>query len=299
MSESSMTILGAAALAVGLLALPAQAHGHHSMSIDDDDLSRGCDSIHIRFDEAHTARATETFALSRSEASRLVADGGEFGGIHVSGWDRDGWEITACKAGSGETRADAEKIVGAVTVSHAKKRVEAGGPRGGDWFVYFIVKAPRNADLSIEAEHGPLALEGVSGHIEARSENGPLALRDVSGTVMGRTTNGPLSIVGGSGEIDASTENGPLSVKLTGGRWDGRGLEARTQNGPLSVKLSEDYGSAVHIQASSHSPVACRSAACRGSFSETDDGTKSFDFGSGPTVVRLSTVNGPLSVSRR
>ena len=43
----------------------------------------------------------------------------------------------------------------------------------------------------------------------------------------------------------------------------------------------------------------CRAAACRSGNRDWDDRTRSLRLGSDPVVVRLSTVNGPVTASER
>jgi DUF4097 and DUF4098 domain-containing protein YvlB len=97
------------------------------------------------------------------------------------------------------------------------------------------------------------------------------------------------------GDVDIDTQNGPISVKLSGNRWDGK-LEAHARNGPLSLSLPEGYASAVTVESSGRSPFQCRAKACGEARKNWDEDSRRIEFGSSAPVVRLSTVNGPVSI---
>ena len=113
-----------------------------------------------------------------------------------------------------------------------------------------------------------------------------------------RAQNGPISVTGSRGEFDIETSNGPIDVRLSGRRWDGH-LTARASNGPLSLRVPAGYQSGVEVTSSNHSPWSCRASACAGGNRDRDERTRSLRLGTDPVVVRLSTVNGPVTVSER
>jgi hypothetical protein len=89
-------------------------------------------------------------------------------------------------------------------------------------------------------------------------------------------------------------------VKLDGGSWVGGSLDAHSHNGPLSVKVPNDYRSGVIVESDGHGPMSCRAEACRQARRPWDDDSpRRIELGSGPTAVRLSTENGPVSVRER
>ena len=47
-----------------------------------------------------------------------------------------------------------------------------------EWMAYFIVHAPRDASLNLEAKNGPIEVRGVNGTIKLRAANGPIAIAD-------------------------------------------------------------------------------------------------------------------------
>ena len=211
--------------------------------------------------------------------------------------------------------AASQEALSAVSTSFSGGKLETRGPSGGDsWLVYYVILAPRGAEIEAEASNGPLSFDGVSGKITARGQNGPIGFKDCSGTidaqvengpisldrvsgdVTARADNGPISIHGGSGNVRAKASNGPVSVRLSGDSWHDGTLEARSVNGPLSLKIPDGYRSRAVVEASGHSPFRCRAAACGSARRTSDDEDRRVEFGDGSPVVQLSTVNGPVTV---
>jgi putative adhesin len=169
--------------------------------------------------------------------------------------------------------------------------------------IFFLVRAPRGAVLDLHANNGEVSVHNVEGNITASTQNGPISLKGSSGTIKASAQNGPISFGGASsGTVSLSAQNGPITVKLDGSTWNGE-LEAHTNNGPLSVKVPHDYRSGVVVESDGHSPFSCRADACvnrvKTARDDEDDDSlfpRRVEFGSGPTVVRLSSHNGPVSV---
>jgi DUF4097 and DUF4098 domain-containing protein YvlB len=131
-------------------------------------------------------------------------------------------------------------------------------------------------DLDVQAVNGPVAVEGIHGHMTLRTENGPLQISGAGGDIEGRTTNGPLS------------------VTLTGSRWQGHGLDVETTNGPVQLSIPDGY-SAELTTGTDNGPMA-------GAFVGASRGHRrrhvSMVLGSGGAPVRVITTNGPVSVNQ-
>lgn len=205
------------------------------------------------------------------------------------------YEITVCKA------AEREQDLAAIRIRLDGNELEATGPDDHRWQASYFIRVPSGANLDLTAKNGPLSIRDVVGMVVARSHNGPLSLKNVDGDVDAETRNGPINITGGAGQMKVSAANGPLSVKLAGASWKGT-LEASTKNGPLSVRIPRRYASGVVVEAHGRGPIACNAEACSGSRrarkddGDWDDVPRRFELGSGPVNVRLSTVNGPLTI---
>jgi len=164
--------------------------------------------------------------------------------------------------------------------------------------VQLIVSAPDGASIDALTTNGPIGVNGASGTFVLRASNGPIGLDDVRGNVDARASNGPISVEGGSGQFNVETANGPISVRLSGQRWDGR-LDARASNGPLTLNVPQNYQSGVEVSSSGHAPWNCRAQACRDGSRDWDDRERSLRIGADPVVVKLRTVNGPVTVNER
>jgi hypothetical protein len=298
MRVAALSLILAGAVA-GILA-PAASGGHHhnnlniTTSVDDDEEVTDCSQISIRFDDVRALRATDEVPVSGLRS--LTVHTAHNGGVRVLGWDQPTYSVQACKA------AALASDLAQVRASVSGNEVTASGPDNGQWVVYFLVRAPRNATLDLEAQNGEIALHDVVGTISAHSQNGPVAIKHSSGTMDITTQNGPISLSGSSGNVKLTAQNGPISVKLAGSSWDGGSLEARTNNGPLSVKLPRDYRSGIVVESDGHGPISCRADACgsaqrsKSFVDDDDDRPRRMEFGSGAALVHLSTSNGPVSV---
>jgi hypothetical protein len=246
-----------------------------------------CDQVSVRFDHVRAYRAEESLPVRGVRSLRVTA--AENGGIYVSGGSD--YAVTACKA------SETESTLSDIRTSVRGNEVTADGP-DGNWVVYFIVTVPRGGTLDLDSNNGPISLREVSATITAHATNGPISVRDSSGTLNLTTENGPISLKGGSGTVKLNANNGPISVKLDETSWNGS-LDARTENGPLSVKMPRGFVSGVLIESEGHGPLSCHADACRDmrrNLSEDEDQPRRIEFGSGPTVLHMSTVNGPLSI---
>jgi hypothetical protein len=303
------TLLIASVWSAAAIAGEHRYGGHNvNVSTSDDGPIQDCAQIRVQFDGFEAARAEQQLAAP-APSHPLVMRMPASSGLYVTGADRRDVTIRACKA------ARLAEDLSRVSVSlGADGQVSTSGPDNGDWLVYLLVEAPRGTAVDVEASNGPIALRGLSGAVRARTSNGPLSLKELSGHVEARAKNGPISVGDCSGELDAEasngpislrggsgrlklhTQNGPISVDLAGSSWDGAGLEAHAVNGPLSVRIPSNYRSGTRIESAGHSPFNCRAAACAQARRTWEDESRAVEFGDTRMVVRLSTVNGPVSI---
>ncbi|MBK6406869.1 MAG: hypothetical protein IPF66_18605 [Holophagales bacterium] len=285
-------LLAAAAtvLAVGL-AHPALARGR-DVSVDSSGGEAGCGELLVRFDGVTAVKEEQTLVVAGGTPLRLLAP--DSSGLRVSGWEKADFEVTACKA------ARDAAALSRISVSAPKGVVTVEGVGGDDALVFFYVKAPKGAVLDLAAENGPMTLRDLHATVTARLANGPLSLSGVHGTVDVEATNGPVSFRDGSGDWTLRVTNGPLSARFADARWEGKGLVAEAVNGPLTVRLDPRFDSGLRVSAAAWAPVRCRAAACaaahRTGGSEDEGGEQSLQIGSGEPLIRLSTVNGPVTI---
>jgi len=293
-----VTMMGRSILAAGAigvaLAFPSAAQSRRAVDLEAADCSR----YNMTFGDDEIGRAVKHATVPLS--AKLDVEPEANGGVLIERGGSGAYSITACVGAGASTQAEAQQAADGVqlSVEGGKVRVVPGA-RPRNWSVHIIVEAPDGADVRTRTSNGPIGIRGVSGTFEARASNGPISLHDVSGTVSARAQNGPIDVEGSRGAFDVETSNGPISVALTGTRWDGT-LDARAHNGPLSLRIPSNYQSGVEISSSSNSPWSCRASACRSGNRDWDErGARSLRVGSDPVVVRLSTVNGPVTVAER
>jgi hypothetical protein len=263
-----------------------------------------CSEINMMFGDYQVARAEQHGTVPVSGGTLDIRPESN-GGVQIQRGTGSTFGITACIGAGARRLADAQAAADAVRLVIEGNRVRVtgsnlSGGRNGvqNWSVQLIVTAPDGASIDVETMNGPIGVSGFSGTLAARASNGPIALDDVTGGVRARASNGPISVTGSRGEFDIETANGPIDVRLSGRRWDGH-LDARAANGPLNVRVPADYQSGVEISSSYHSPWSCQATACRSGNREWDERTRSLHLGVDPVVLRLSTVNGPVTVAER
>ncbi len=297
-----MKNLGAALLgvAVFLTTVPANAQNrsrNHNLSINMQGEAESCADLRVTSD-GQVAQSAEKFTLQRTEASTLELNAADRGLIRVRGWNQPSYSVETCKIAVAEDRASAERALSAIAVSRSAGHFTFTGPQGdgNNWQVYFIVHAPANASLDLEARNGPVSVTGVSGAIKARAANGPLSIKDCSGTVDAQTANGPIAFSGAGGEVHLQAGNGPISVKVSGDFWNGSLLDARTSNGPLTLLLPAGFRSGVRVEASQGSPMSCHHQACDSALRNSDGSRQTLQMNGSSDTIRVSTGRGPVSV---
>ena len=274
-------------LALTLVATGAYAHGGWS-NIDGDN----CTASHFGFDGRRAHVTEESF-----DTPNLRSIDVKNAPVKVTGGNRRGYTITVCKA------AVNESDLADIRVSVEGGKLVTSGPDNDEWTVTYKIAAPNGAVLDIESRNGPLAIRDLDGTLNVRLRNGPLALDNVRGSVDAETQNGPVSIDGGAGNVKVRASNGPIAVTLEGASWEGGTLDASTRNGPLTVEVSRSFASGVLVEAEGRGPISCRADACEGQYrrnqrgwDDDDDEPRRFELGRGPQVVKLSTVNGPVTI---
>ena len=220
--------------------------------------------------------------------------------IAVTGGSSNGYVIEVCKAA-----ADPADLR-AIRVTLDDNELRADGPDGRRWLVSYQIRMPNGGSIDVQAENGPVSIKDVNGTVVARASNGPLALSNTSGSVNATTINGPISVRGGSGDMKVRAQNGPLAVTLEGDSWRNGSLDASTENGPLSLRLPRNYGSGVVVESNGRGPVTCRAEGCEQFRAQRDEDDyrgrhwnnepRRIELGRGAEAVRLSTVNGPITI---
>jgi hypothetical protein len=265
---------------------------------DHSDAATTCSDLHINFDGGPAIMETEERSVSKAEASTLRIDNLQNAGVQLRGWDKDTYSVTLCKFADRD-RSDSKELLSQIKLSVNGGRVSVSGPgHERNWNVHLLIRTPRSANLDIQAKNGPVSFSEVDGKIYVRATNGPVSMSNCTGEADVTSQNGPISISGKSGKLKLHTENGPISVALQSPDWSGGGLEADAVNGPVSLSVPSELNTSFVLESRGHSPITCHASVCanaRKTFD--DDDNRRIEYGSGTPVIRLSTVNGPLTVN--
>jgi DUF4097 and DUF4098 domain-containing protein YvlB len=277
--------------------LPDWDHRHSmSMSGGRHEPATDCSDFHVRFDDRDAVTESEERTIAKADAPTLRVRPHKNGGVQIQGWDKDTYSVTSCKFASNED-GSAQRILAQITLSIKNGEVSTNGPSDdGEWAIYLLIRAPKASVIDLETANGPLSLYSVDGKLTAHATNGPITLRDFSGDADVRAANGPITITGSSGNVRIHTENGPISINLKGTTWSGAGLTADAQNGPLTLSVPSDYKSSFSVESRNYSPMSCHASICDNARKTWDDNNRRIEFGGSPAMIRLSTVNGPVSV---
>jgi hypothetical protein len=265
----------------------ATAYGHDDFSNNGPD----CDGRNFRWNDRAAFVEKQTIDASTLRSLELSVENAP---VSVRGGSPAGYSIEVCKA------AAIASDLPLIRVTFTGGQLEAQGPKGHEWQVAYMIRAPRGADINLTTENGPLAFRDVEGTISARATNGPLALNGVSGLVDAQSVNGPISVRGGSGTMKVRASNGPLSIHLSGSSWVGGTLDAATENGPVTLKLPRGYGSGVVVETNGRGPVSCKAEGCENATPAGADRwsnePRRFELGRGAQAVHIETNNGPLTI---
>jgi len=261
-----------------------------------DDLAAACSDLRFQFDHRDAVVQSEERVISKADAPALRLTAESNGGIQVRGWDADSYSVTLCKAV--EEGSDAQSTLSQVHLSFQNGELGITGPSSqGRWSAHLLIRSPKAAVLELSMKNGPLGLYDVDGQLRIRAQNGPVTVSGCSGELDLTAQNGPLTLENNSGKQTVHAHNGPVTVALSGDSWNGPGLEAQANNGPVRLQIPSGYRTGVVLESAGHGPFECHAAVCSEGRKTWDEDHKRIEFGSGPTLVRVSTLNGPVSVN--
>jgi hypothetical protein len=302
-SRKSLTV--AAMLIWAAVALTAWPHckmqrvaaaAPESVTVTEDESATSCSDLHFQFDRHDAVTQSEERAISKTEAPILRVAAESNGSIQVRGWDGDAYSVTLCKAA--EDDGDAQAALSQIHLSFQGGELGVTGPSSHrHWAAHLLIRAPKAAALDVQMHNGPLGLYDVNGQLKIRAQNGPVTVSGCSGELDLSSQNGPLTLENNSGKQTVHAHNGPVTLSLSGDSWMGDGLMAEAMNGPITLQIPSGYRSGVVLESSGRGPFECRASVCSEGRKTWDEDHKRIEFGSGPTIVHVSTENGPVSVN--
>ncbi|HEU0369677.1 MAG TPA: hypothetical protein VFR42_10725 [Candidatus Acidoferrum sp.] len=273
-------------------------YSEHSVEVStarDEWPAANCNDLHIEFDGRDAVMQSEEKTITRAEASTLRVQAESNGGVQVQGWEQNNYSVTLCKAA--RPGGDAENLLSQIKLTFANGELGISGPNSRhQWSAHLLIKAPRGAAMDLNVNNGPMGLFEVEGNLKVHAVNGPITVEKCKGVLNLTAENGPISLEENSGKLNVRTQNGPITISLEGKNWNGEGLEAHATNGPVTLRVPSGYQSGVVLESDGHGPFSCAASVCNEGRKTWDENSKRVEFGSGPAVVRVSTVNGPVSV---
>jgi hypothetical protein len=302
MKNDGLYYLAASVLCVAWLLIPGETHAakNYNLNINSDGNVEHCSDLRVR-SNGEVAQTSETVSLQKSEAPILeIDDTAGHGVIHVRGGDRANYTVETCKIATAGDRSAAEALLRSISITHSAGRFSSSGPASsdgnGNWQLYYIVHAPKDANLDLQTRNGPIDVADIAGSVKVRAVNGPISLNNLTGQVEANTTNGPISLNGGGGDVHLTAHNGPISLNLSGEVWNGSRLEARTVNGPVSINLPEAFRTGIRVETDGHAPVSCAIDPCRNAWTDASSNQRILQLNGAQDTIRVSTSNGPVSV---
>jgi len=301
-SRTLLSVVGitvwAAVLVTAAPRVISHRYSEHTVEVSmahDEWPAANCNDLHIEFDGREAVIQSEEKTITKAEASTLRVQAESNGGVQVQGWDQNNYSVTLCKAA--RPGGDAENVLSQVKLTFANGELGISGPSSRhQWSAHLLIKAPRGAAMDLNVNNGPMGLFEVEGNLKVHAVNGPITVEKCKGVLNLTAENGPISLEENSGKLNVRTQNGPITISLDGKNWNGEGLEAHATNGPVTLRVPSGYQSGVVLESDGHGPFSCAASVCNEGRKSWDENSKRVEFGSGPAVVRVSTVNGPVSV---
>jgi hypothetical protein len=254
-----------------------------------------CSDLHMEFDGREGVVQSEEKTITKAEAPNLSVQADSNGGLQVEGWDKDSYSVTLCKAA--KPGSDAESVLGQIKLTFSNGELGVSGPNSHhQWSAHLLIKAPRGAAMDLNVHNGPMGLYQVEGSLKVHAVNGPITVRGCKGELNLSAQNGPVSLEENSGKLNVRTQNGPITIDLDGTNWNGEGMEAHATNGPVTLRVPAGYQSGVILESDGNGPFSCRASVCDQGRKTWDEEHKRVEFGAGPTLVHVSTANGPVTV---
>jgi hypothetical protein len=225
-----------------------------------------------------------------SNQSTVDLDARGNGGVSIRGWDRPDVQLRARVTVWDDSRDAAAQVAKQIQITTTGGRIRADGPRRDRdrrdrdwddryWSVTYELQVPRKADLFIDATNGGIVIDDVRGRIDARTVNGGIVLGDVNGDIRGETVNGGV-------RVELSTE-----------KWDGPGLDLKTVNGGVALAVPSNFSAELDARTSNGGIAVDFPITISGLINNRRQINATI--GSGGAKIRLSAVNGGISVSRR
>ncbi len=122
--------------------------------------------------------------------------------------------------------------------------------------------------------------------------NGGIAATGIAGRLDVETMNGGITLDDVAGAVSAETTNGGITIRLSGGTWQGEGLEAETTNGGITLHVPDSFSASLQAEVVNGGIEIDFPVTVQGKIGKE----LSTDIGGPP--IRLATVNGGIRIQR-
>src|SRR5260370_1172036 len=274
--------------------------GESNLTTNGDASNDDCaDRLHMYNDDFRSYVRDEESQRVPNQPLTITAE--HNGGIEVSTWDQPEFSIKLCKQVASNDEAEGLRVLGEVKLAVNGGKVSISAPQSDEYHslgTLLLVKAPRNATVSLSVHNGGVSLKHFIGTAEAHAQNGGISFQQSSCKLTAEAQNGGVSIKDCGGAIDANVQNGGLSISLPE-HCEGKGVEARAHNGGLMVAVPKNFSGGLEVVGSEHTPIVCKDSICDDAQRTWDSGHKMFRLGGGNPQIPATTDNRGSAVKER
>lgn len=245
---------------------------------DHQDRTLACGDWSSQSDMEHACEVREQ---TLPATGAIHVDAGQNGGVSVKGWSGSNILLRSRVEAWAPTAGEAKSMLSAVTSSTAGGTIQPSGPRTsgrGGWSVSYEIFVPHLTSLDLHAS------------------NGGIHIADVGGTLQFETVNGGIHLTRVAGEVKGTTTNGGVHVDLAGTRWDGQGLDVSSTNGGVHLNIPTGYSG--QLETSTVNGGFSSDLSELASERQTKSHSISATLGAGGALLRVTTVNGGVTVSK-
>lgn len=158
----------------------------------------------------------------------------------------------------------------------------------------YEVFVPSGAELKIKGCNGKISVTGIEGAAEISNSNGLIECRDTSGKMDVTNSNGKITFHKPRGPIKAHSTNGSININEVQLEYITSDICCKTSNG--GIRISLPYESQYEVDATHvNGKFECDFPI---TIEEKSRGHIRGRVGEGGPKVRLSTVNGSISIER-
>lgn len=259
------------------------------------------------------AEVEETLSMPRPQSGTLRVHNSN-GRTRITGEDRDDILITAFKSARAESEGAAQEVLEHIQLVFCETpdaldlEVEVARRWNRRGSANLCIQMPRDMSIWVAAANGRVNVEGIRGHVRARSTNGSATVCDVVGKVEVATTNakvccecicGELSARSSNGKIDIKEHRGAVKASTTNGQIKASvedlegGVELATSNGRIVLDLPDDVDAEMDIRVDNG---VIRNDRKLGGAARESPGRVQGRLGNGGSLIKLRTSNGSVSV---